>query len=195
MYQFPQEPKKIRARIKRYERELRQELETYGFIRDGYGKRYLLGPLYLLMDDLEGALESFEWFEQNFPDDAGEPVHYLCWTLALYRSGDRKRAVDKLRQTVLSNLYLIPYLLGRDQDELDIWHGSNYEEKGFLGYVPREIWVLWDVPALHWAAETYDSPELSLVRERYIEILRQLKSEPRGPRRNELVDELFRLRA
>jgi hypothetical protein len=195
MYQFPQEPKKIRARIKRYERGLRQELERYGAIDDGYGKRYLLGPLYLLMDDLAGALEAFAWFERTCPDDMGEPVHYLCWTLALYRSGETARATHKLRQTMLSNLYLIPYLLGRDQDELDIWHGSNYEEKGFLGYVPREIWVLWDVPALHWAAETYDSPELSRVRERYIEILRQLKSEPRGPRRNELVDELFRLRA
>jgi hypothetical protein len=195
MYQFPQEPKKIRSRIKRYERGLRQELEMNGFIRDGYGKRYLLGPLYLLMDDVEGALASFEWFEQNFPDDSGEPMHYLCWTLALYRSGDRARAGDKLRQTMLSNLYLIPYLLDRDQEELDIWHGSNYEEKGYLDYVPPEIWGLWDAPALRWAAETYDSQELCRVRDRYIEIMEQLKSESRGPRRSELVNELFRLRA
>lgn len=195
MYEFPHEPKKIRARIKRYERALRKELEAYGAIRDGYGKRYLLGPLYLLMDDLEGALASFEWFEQSFPDDIGEPMHYLCWTLALYRAADRERAADKLRQTMLSNLYLIPHLLGRDQEELDIWHGSNYEEKGYLDYVPPEIWGLWNAPALRWAAETYDSPALSRVRERHIEILRQLESEPRGPRRSELVDELFRLRA
>jgi hypothetical protein len=176
MFQFPKEPKKIRASIRRYERGLFQELETHRAIDDSYGKRYLLGPLYLLMDDLEGALKSFAWFEKTCPDDVGEPVHYLCWTLALYRSGDVDRAVDKLRQTMLSNLYLIPYLLGRDQDELGIWHGSNYEAKDFLGYVPREIWVLWDVPAMRWAAETYDSPELSRVRERYIEILRQLFS-------------------
>ena len=194
MYEFPQEPNKIRARIKHYERELRQELEMNGFIRDGYGKRYLLGPLYLLMDDLEGALQSFEWFEQNFPDDVGDPVHYLCWTLALYRSRDTDQAVDKLHQTMLSNLYLIPYLVGRPQDELDIWHGSNLEEKDFVSYVPREIWGLWDARALLWAAETYNSPKLRLIRERYIEILRQLKSEPVGPRRSELVNELFRLR-
>jgi len=193
MYQFPQEPRKIRARIKRYERELREELEAYGFIRDGYGKRYLLGPLYLLMDDLEGAREAFEWFEQNFPHDVGEPVHYLCWTLALYRSGDRERAVDKLRQTMLSNLYLIPYLLGRDQEELDIWHGSNYEQKGFLQCVPPEIWALWDTPALQWAEEAYDSPEFRRIRTRYIEIHEQLKSEPPGPRRSQLVDEAFSL--
>jgi hypothetical protein len=39
MSQFPKEPEKIRARITRYERELRKEYEMNGFIRDGYGKR------------------------------------------------------------------------------------------------------------------------------------------------------------
>ena len=192
---FPQEPKKIRARIRRYERELRKELKTFGGIHDGYGKRYLLGPLYLLMGDVEGAVKSFEWFEQTFPDDVGEPVHLLCWTLALYRSGETARATRKLRQTMLSNLYLIPHLLGREQEELDIWHGSNWEQKDFVEYVPPEIWALWDAPAMHWAAETYDSPEVSRVREQYIEIMRQLKSEPSGPRRSELVAEVFRLQA
>lgn len=62
MPQFPKEPKKIRALITRYERELRKESEKFGFIDDSYGKRYLLGPLYLLLDDLAGAVKSFEWF-------------------------------------------------------------------------------------------------------------------------------------
>ncbi|MFC2037519.1 hypothetical protein ACFLYD_06085 [Chloroflexota bacterium] len=193
MSQFPTEPKKIRARITRYERELRKERAKFGYISDGYGKRYLLGPLYLLMDDVAGAVKSFEWFEQTFPDDVGEPVHFLCWTLALVRSGDAVQAAHRLRQTMLSNLYLIPHLLGREQDELDIWHGTNYEQKDFLEYVPPEIWALWDAPALHWAQETYDSPELCQVRARHIEIYKLLESEPPGPRRSELLDEAFSL--
>ncbi len=52
MYQYPQEPKKIRERINRYERKLRKEYEKFGSISDGYGKRYLLGPLYLVLGDL-----------------------------------------------------------------------------------------------------------------------------------------------
>ena len=40
---FPDDPKKIRARIRSYERSLRKEQEEHGFIRDGYGKRHLLG--------------------------------------------------------------------------------------------------------------------------------------------------------
>jgi hypothetical protein len=39
MLEFPNEPKKIRARIRRYERKLRKEYEATGFYGDGYGKR------------------------------------------------------------------------------------------------------------------------------------------------------------
>lgn len=191
---FPGEPKKIRARITRYERELRKERDKFGYIGDGHGKRYLLGPLYLLMDDVEGAVRSYEWFEQTFPDDIGEPVHFLCWSLALYRAEDREGAAQKLRRAMLSNLYLIPHLLGRAQDELDISHGSNYEEQEFLDYVPPEIWGLWDESERAWAAEVYDGAEMQRVRQQYIAIRKALATEPVGPRRTELVDELFALR-
>jgi hypothetical protein len=167
---FPREPKKIRARIARYERDLRKERDKFGGIHDGYGKRYLLGPLYLLMGDVAGAVQSYAWFEEACPDDVGEPVHFLCWTLALYRSGDAVQAAQRLRQTMLSNLYLIPHLLGREQAALDIWHSTNYEQKGFLEYVPPEIWGLWDAPALLWAEEMYDRPAFRRIRARYIEI-------------------------
>jgi hypothetical protein len=193
MSQFPKEPKKIRARVTRYERELRKEYEMHGFIRDGYGKRYLLGPLYLLFGDLAGAIKSFAWFEQTFPDDIGEPVHSLCWTLALYRSGNIVEASHRLVRTMLSNLYLIPHLIGLEQDELDIWHGSNLAEEEYLQYAPPEIWALWDAAALQWAKETYERPDVGQVRTRYIEIFEQLKSEPPGPRRSALGDEAFNL--
>ena len=64
---FLQNPRHIKTRIRSYERSLRQEKKRFGFIHDGSGKRYLLGPLYLLMGDTEGALKSFSWFEKMFP--------------------------------------------------------------------------------------------------------------------------------
>lgn len=195
MYEFPHETKKIRARIRRYERTLRQEYERFGSYDDSSGKRYLLGPLYLLAGDLPGAMRSFEWFEQTFPNDIGDPIHCLCWTLALYRSGQLAQASHKLRQTMLMNLYLIPHLLGIDQDRLDIWHGTNYAEKDYLLFAPRQVFALWDDKALRWARETYSNPAFRQIRERYIEIYRQLKDEPPGPRRSQLVEEAFRLHA
>ena len=107
---FPK--KRIRARIRRYERSLRQEQKRFGHIGDGSGKRYLLGPLYLLMGDTKGALQSYTWFDQIFPDDSDDPLHLLCWTLVLYRMGAWNQAEAKLRQTMLSNLYLVPHVLG-----------------------------------------------------------------------------------
>jgi hypothetical protein len=195
MYQLPEDPKQIRQRLRRYERELHQEYEKFGTIHDGAGKRYFLGPLYLLLDDLPGALRSFDWFEQNFPDDVGESFQYLCWTLALYRSGNLAAARRKLHQTMLLNLYVLPHLLGEEQAELDIWHGSNLAQKDYLAYIPPEIFELWDEAALQWAGETYHSPQLSQVRARYIEIYRQLKNERPGPRRTKLVQEAFELQS
>ena len=186
---FPQEPKKIRTRIRSYERALRKEQEAFGAIDDSYGKRYLLGPLYLLMGDIEGALQSFAWFQETFPDDGGDPMHLLCWTLALYQSNDPDAATERLRRTMLSNLYLIPHLLGIKQETLDIWHASNLTEQAHIGYIPPEVLALWDEPALEWLRSTYHSAEMQAIRDRYIAIYRQLKTEPRGPRRSELVEE------
>jgi hypothetical protein len=81
---FPTDPKRIRERIRRYERALKRELEG-GYGGDGYGKRYLLGPLYMLMGDVEGALASFDWYEDAYPGDGGDPYQYLTWALALFR--------------------------------------------------------------------------------------------------------------
>lgn len=191
---FPQDRKKIRARIRSYERKLQQEHAQYGMISDGYGKRYLLGPLYLLMDDLEGALAHYEWFEETFADDSGYPMHLLCWTLALFQSGNREAATHKLRQTMLSNLYLIPHVLELEQTDLDIWHGSNIAERRHIKDIPEEVLDLWDEEALEWLDDTYHSPSLSRIRERYIAIQWELKTEPRGPRRTRLVEEASSLR-
>ncbi len=184
-------PRKIRERIRRYERLLRKEKEISGFYSDGYGKRYLLGPLYMLKDDLEGALRSFNWFDSEFPDDCGEPGQYLCWTLALHRASRQNEAAKKLRQTALLNLYIIPRLLGGEIEELDMWHGSSDERPSYLQYVPDEFFSIWKENELEWASCLYRSPEFEAVLTRYVEIHRELKHTPPGPKRSRLVDEAW----
>jgi hypothetical protein len=193
MYDFPQDPKKIRPRIRRYERALRREQACYGFINDGAGKRYLLGPLYLLMGDTEGALRSFTWFAQTFPDDSGDPLHCLCWTLALYRAGELEHAAAKLRQTMLSNLYLLPRLLSMDQAHIDMWYPSNLAEQRYSDDVPDALLALWEPPALQWVNALYSGEPWRRIRCRYIAIYTQLKDEPPGPKRSRLVEEAFQL--
>lgn len=188
------EHRKIRDRIRRYERKLHEEKHEHGFYRDSYGKRYLLGPSYLLIGDNEGALESFRWYEDEFPDDSGEPGHFLCWTLALYRSGDKEAAAKKLKVTMLSNLYIIPRLLGLDIVECDIWHASNEDEPSYLDYIPDEFFLLWHDEEKDWASDMYAGKEFVSVFERYVEIYRLLKDTPAGEQRSRLVDEAFKLR-
>ena len=54
MHQSPKDRSKIRARVRRYERELRKEKQLHGFIDDGGGKRHRLGILYMLLEDNDG---------------------------------------------------------------------------------------------------------------------------------------------
>lgn len=184
---------KLRSRLKSHERRLRKEKEEHGFYRDGAGKRYELGPCYMLLGDDGGALESFRWFDKEFSDDVGEPGQLLCWSLALHRAGDEAAAARKLRQTMLSNLYVVPHLLGESIAKLDIWHGSNGAEPDYVAVIPGPYWSLWAEGDREWAASLYRSPEFTSVRTRYIEISRALDTTPPGAERSRLVEEMFEL--
>ena len=190
---FPTDPRRIRDRIRRYERALQRELDT-GYGRDGYGKRYLLGPLYMLLGDVDGALASFDWYVDAYPDDGGEPYQYLTWALALSRGGRRPEAVRTLCHTMLLNVYLVPFVLGHHPRRLDIWHGSNWEWPEYAAEVPQALLNLWDDVALQWARDISEHPTVTAKVARYVEIHRQLKDEPRGPRRTALVRESVVLR-
>ncbi len=124
-YQVPKDHKRIKQRIRNYERSLHQEKRRYGHYRDGSGKRFLLGPLYMIMGDLEDALKSFAWFEAEFPDGCDEAPQLLCWSLALHRIGEDDKARRMLRRTMFANLYIVPQLLGMEVKRHDMWHGSN----------------------------------------------------------------------
>ena len=148
----------------------------------------------MLMGDVDGALTSFDWYEEAYPDDGGEPYQYLTWALALFRGGRRQEAVNKLYQTMLENLYLVPFLLGRNPQRLDIWHGSNLGWIEYAVEIPQELLSLWDGAALQWAREVSENPVVIEKVARYVAIHRELKSEPRGPRRTALVNESYALK-
>lgn len=185
--------RKVRARLRRYERKLRDEKKQWGDYRDGAGHRYDIGPLYMVLGDDEAALAAFRWFEKEFPDDAGEPGHALCWSLALHRSGDEAGAARKLRQTMLSNLYLLPHLLGAPMAKLDIWHSSNFKAPEYVASIPEPYLRLWSEEEREWAAKLRDSLEFTSVRARDIEIGAALGNLRPGPERSRLVREMREL--
>jgi hypothetical protein len=101
---------------------------------------------------------------------------------------------NKLYQTMLENPYLVPFLLGRNPQPLDIWHGSNLERIEYAVEVPQELLSLWDDVALRWAQEVTEHPVVVEKVARYVAIHRELKSEARGPRRSALVHESLALK-
>ncbi len=187
MKSFPEAPNKIQARIRRYEKALHDEYAQHGMIHDGRGKRYLLGPLYMVKHDLEGALRSFAWFDATFPNDIGEPGQYLCWALALYQHGDHEQATQKLLQVMVMNLYLLPRLLDLDEEPGEMWHDSSEASPEYLQFLPPVLFQLWDDNAKVWAKARYHHHTFTTVRNQYITIQRQLTHEPVGPRRTQLV--------
>ena len=194
-YQVPKDRTKIRQRIRRYERSLEEEKRRHGaYYGDGYGKRFLLGPLYMIMGDLDGALASFAWFEKEFPESSDMAPQTLCWALALHQVGDDDKARRMLRRTMFANLYIIPRLLGMEVKRHDIWHGCNTWEPSYLSWVPEEYWDLWNEADRQWAAALWQSTEFQESRNRYIELGRELKSLPRGAERSRVVSEMRRVR-
>ncbi len=189
MYELPKEAAKLRQRIRRYERAFEKEIAEHGMISDGAGKRFLLAPLYLIMGDLQGALKSFAWYAEQFPDDCPDPGHYLCWALALHRGGDGNAASQKLGQAMLANLYLLPRLFGQPIERLDMWHGSNIDWPEYVDSLPTEFFDIWTGAEQEWARQLYDSESFTTIRCEYIDIETQLGDEPRGPRRSQLVKE------
>jgi hypothetical protein len=187
--QLSQDPKRVRARLRSYERKLQKEKEQYGHYGDGAGNRYHVGPHYLLLGDNDCALDAFRWFEQEFPDDGGEPEHLLCWSLALHRVGNEIGAARRLRQAMLSNLYLVPHLIGSPIAVLDIWHGSNVADRSYLDFIQEAYLELWTEAEREWAASLYNSPGFQSVRARYIEIGKLLDTTRPGHERSRLVEE------
>jgi len=112
--------KRIRTKISSYKSGMSRDKKIYGSINDGAGKRYVLFSLYFQLNDLKKSEEYFKWYEKEFEDDSGEPVQKLCWAVSLYRMGKIEQAEYRLADLMLSNLYVIPKILGRDIKEYDI---------------------------------------------------------------------------
>ncbi len=160
--------RKFRDRAARLKRALANEQKKSRHIEDGAGKRYLIGPLYVLADELEKALGHYDWYEKHCSDDIGEPNHYLYWALALHRIGEIKKANVKLLETMLRNVYLLPILLGSRPDTYDIWHSSNMEQPDYITKTLAECLLQLSEQERSWIGEQFDSFRFRRARDEYV---------------------------
>ena len=175
MYDFPKNEKALEKCISSYRNALLKEKKQFGYINDGAGKRYLLFSLYLVLTNLEQAQHYLSWYENEFSDDVGEPIQLLCWALILKRLGKNAEARKKLAESMLSNLYIIPKVLGKEIAAYDIWHFSSNAEINYFDYMPREVIAALTEAEIQWIYQEYESLDFLRIRERYIEIYHQLQ--------------------
>ena len=189
MYNFPETKKKLKSRISSYKSSLLKEKKKFGYVDDGEGKRYLLFPLYFVLNDIEETKDYIKWYEKEFSDDIGEPIQKLCWALILRRMGNELEAKKMLAETMLSNLYIIPKLLGHEIKEYDIRHSSSDQDIGYFSYLPKEVTASITEIETKWLRQEYDSPEFRHIRQRYIEIYHKLKFTKEVDERERLLSE------
>ena len=188
---IPKTPKGLSGKITKIRTQLSAFKRKQGFIDDGSGVRYYLFYLYFLLDDNRRSSEYLRWYKKEFPDDIGEPIQLLCWALILHRKG--KYADYQLAITMLSNIYLLPHLLGDEINRVDMWHVSNYEEPDFIEYMPERVQEAITEADLDWIRKKYNSESFQKVLKRHIAINKELQTTPVGEIRNALVREKFSL--
>ena len=193
MFEFPDTDKKLKNMISRYKSALNKEKKTHGNIDDGSGKRYVLFWLYFVLDDLEKSREYFEWYKKEFSDDTGDPIQKLCWALSLHRMKDDDEAKIMLADLMLSNLYLIPKIIGIDVQKYDMWHSSSLEDIDYVEEIPAEVRERIKESEIQWMNELYQSFEFRRIRERYIEIFKQLQHTKEIEKRRKLLNESYAL--
>ena len=193
MFSFPDTEQKLKRKISSYKSSFKKERANIGFINDGAGKRYILFSLYFVLNDLSKSQEYFTWYEKEFPDDVGEPIQKLCWALSLQRMKKDCEAKYMLGDLMLSNLFMIPHVLGEGVAKYDMWHSSNYKYLDYLSYIPEEVLDSINEPDFNWMKELYFSFEFRRIRERYIEIYNKLDATLDHEERMRLLNESYPL--
>ena len=139
---------------------------------DNQGVRYLIGPLYQFAGDLDGALDAYDDYAEQYPDDRGDPHHTYSWGLALYRSGDGQGALHRWYQGFFQNLYVPPLLLGETPPEIDAWHRTNLEYPYYAEEYVARYGELWDraTNALQALRRLWHDPDVEARRDRWLEL-------------------------
>jgi hypothetical protein len=186
---------KIEEKIKHYKKLLAADKRFWGGqYHDGQGIRFAIPEQYIKIKDYKGGLKYLNWYNKNFPDCAGYPLFLFEWTFILFKCDKLEEAELKAHRTFFSNTYLFDRFLGNELKQLDKNISSNWE----LDYIIKSFkykkensefseFAIWLETILN--TTTF----LNKVAE-FVEIESQLKKEPVGPKRSDLVDRLHKIK-
>lgn len=186
---------RVKAKIEKYKKALAADKKHWGGqYNDGQGIRYLIPEQYIKIKDYTGGLRYFNWFHKNFPDDSGYPIFLFQWTFVLCKCAKLTEAEQKAHRTFFSNTYLFDKFFGKEPLQLNKNEGSNWEHQSLVENFPYSNKDVEFIEFAVWIENVLNSKAFLDKANEFIEIQQQLKTEPVGPRRSELVQRLSKIR-
>ena len=190
----PKQVERIKNKITKIKRALSADKKRWGgYFDDSRGLRYLPPELYLKINDYSGALRYYNWFDKNFPEDLGYPIFLFEWTITLFKTKRIKQAEKKAMETFYSNTYLIDKFLNKELLDFDKLENSNWKYSSLVEQLiySKEQNELSDFA--DWLDNFITTEKFYAFANKFIEIESILKTEPVGKKRNELINERYRL--
>ena len=185
---------KVKAKIEKYKKMLAADKKYWGGqCRDGQGIRYIITEQFIKIGDYKGGMRYLNWFDKNFPDDSGYPIFLFESAFILFKCDKLIEAQQKAYRTFFSNTYLFDKFFGKESLYLDKNESSNWENESLvdnLAYSSKDI-VFFEFAI--WIERILSSRIFLDQANEFIEINRQLKNEPVGKNRTELVSRLSKI--
>jgi len=142
---------------------------------DNLGVRYLIGPIYHQMGNLDQAAA---WYDRN----ADDPHNLYNYGLVLIQQNELEIAAEKLIAAIFENPYVAPMLLKDKLPESDWWHGSNLAEPEYAEDYVIEYHSWWqkEESALRLLRAIWDHGEVQRTLKDFIAIRRAIKTSRNG---------------
>ncbi len=175
----PKQEERIRSKIKKLKAALAADKKQWGgFYHDGRGLRYEIPRLYIQIGDYTGGLRYVNWFNKNFPDDAGFPYFLFEWAIILFKTGRIKQAEKKAFQAFCRNTYMFDKFFGNPIKPIDKLESSNLDTpefaKKYFEYSANQE-ELADFAT--WLRELISTEKFSGLCKRFIDAYARLKTE------------------
>lgn len=184
----PKQVEKIEKQIAVIRKVLADEKRKWGNYHDGRGLRYAPPQYYIKLNDFKGSMTHYRWFSKNFPDDMGALVFLFEWCMTLFKNAKLKEAEKKALQTFMANTYLIDKFLGNSFHSFDELQSSEWQKEQVNQYLPYRA----DQGNLNdfacWLSQFVLTAKYQETTQTFIAIEVQLLTEPRDPKRSELVE-------
>lgn len=186
---------RVRQKIEKYKKALAEDKRFWGGqYHDGGGIRYIIPEQFIKIQDYKGGLRYLNWFDKNFPEDSGYPVFLFEWTFILFKCSKLKQAEEKAHQTFFSNTYLFDKFLGKEQLELDKSENSSWELASIAEYFNYTYKEIEFKEFARWIETVLSSRTFLDKANEFIKIKQQLKHEPVGKKRSELIEKSSKIK-